>query len=225
MTSRPAPVPGPIYALADWQALAPRPVPEAVAALAGAGISWIQIRAKSTPEHPVGDDDLFRAVEDSLELLERGGHDAVRLWIDDRADLAALLPVAGVHVGRRDLPPSAARRVVGGGVWIGHSTHDLQQLESAAADPDVDVVAVGPVYATSGKTDPDPVVGLELIRRARRLTGKPLVAIGGIDAERLPAVLEAGADSAAVLGAVCRGPDGDVADIAANARRLLKAVA
>lgn len=221
MTSRRPPTPGPVYALADWRALAPQPVPDAVAALADAGITWIQIRAKA--RDGVSDADLYRATEDSLGRLDRDGHlrgpHPVRLWIDDRADVAALLPVAGVHVGQHDLPPGAARKVVGPDTWIGASTHNPEQLEAAAADPDVDVVAVGPVYATTGKDDPDPVVGLELVRRARALTTKPLVAIGGIDADRLPEVLAAGADTVAVLGAVCRG------DVAANARRLLRAAA
>jgi thiamine-phosphate pyrophosphorylase len=139
------------------------------------------------------------------------------LWIDDRADLAALFPVAGVHVGQTDLPPEAVRRVVGGGMWIGLSTHDEAQLAAADADPDVDVVAVGPVFPTAGKERPDPVVGLDFVRRARARTAKPLVAIGGIGAESVRAVLEAGADAAVVLGAVCRG------DVGKNARCLLAA--
>lgn len=211
MSPMPAP-PGPVYALADARALAPRPIPEAVAALAGEGISWIQIRAKTMP-----DDDLYRTVESTLEHLEARGLDHARLWIDDRVDVAALFPVAGVHVGQTDLPAPAARRVLGERAWIGVSTHSREELDAAAEDPTTDVVAVGPVYDTTGKEAPDPTVGLELVRRARQRlegTGKILVAIGGIDARRLPEVLAAGADTAAVLGAVCRG------DVAANARRL-----
>ena len=207
--------PGPVYAIADAQALSPCPLPEAVAAMAEAGIRWIQIRAKSLP-----DDELYRAIEASLERLGRGGHGEVSLWIDDRADLAAMLPVQGVHVGQRDLPPAAARQVVGDGVWIGASTHDERELAEAAADPEVDVVAVGPIYPTTGKPDPDPVVGLGFLRHARETTAKPLVAIGGIDAARLPDVLAAGADTAAVLGAVCGR---NAAQVAARARRLVAA--
>jgi thiamine-phosphate pyrophosphorylase len=142
------------------------------------------------------------------------------LWVDDRADLAALFPVAGVHVGQTDLPPVAVRRVAGKGVRIGLSTHDEDQFAAADADPEVDVVAVGPVFQTTSKERPDPVVGLDFVRRARARTAKPLVAIGGIDAETVAAVLEAGADAAVVLGAVCRG---DLGEIATNARRLLAA--
>lgn len=210
---RERPAPAPVYAIADVTALGETPLPEAVAALARAGVGWIQIRAKA-----LADDLLYEAVEGCFEALEerRGGERPV-LWMDDRADLAALFPFAGVHLGQQDLPPEAARRVVGEEVWIGASTHNDAELAAAAADPAVDVVAVGPVFATSSKADPDPVVGLELIERARRTTDKTLVAIGGFDANRLPAALAAGADAVAVLGAVCHG------DVEANARRLVTA--
>jgi thiamine-phosphate pyrophosphorylase len=143
----------------------------------------------------------------------------VTLWVDDRADLAALLPVGGLHLGQQDLSPGAARLLLPPRVLIGASTHDLAQLAAAAADPAVDVVAVGPVFATRGKADPDPVVGLELVREARALTDKPVVAIGGIDATRLGAVLAAGADAVAVLSAI------SPADVAGSCRRLLQAAA
>ena len=139
--------------------------------------------------------------------------------MDDRADLAALFPVAGLHVGQRDLPPAAARRVVGAGVRIGLSTHGEEQLAAADADPEVDVIAVGPVFPTTGKERPDPVVGLAFVRRARARTRKRLVAIGGIDAGNLAAVLAAGADAAVVLGAVCRGGR---PGIRANCRRAAR---
>ena len=127
----------------------------------------------------------------------------------------------GVHVGQRDLPPAAARRVVGANVKIGLSTHDEGQFAAADADPEVDVIAVGPVFPTTGKEDPDPVVGLELVRWARERTRKPLVAIGGIGAGNVAAVLAAGADAAAVLGAVCGG---GVREVRANCLRLLAEV-
>ena len=201
-----------IYAIADAGALGTTPLPEAVAAMAGAGIGWIQVRAK----HLSGRE-LYRALEGCCRAVEGTG---VALWVDDRADLAALFPVAGVHVGQTDLPPSAVRRVVGEGVRIGLSTHDEAQLAAADADPAVDVIAVGPVFPTASKERPDPVVGLDFVRRARRRTSKPLVAIGGIEVETVATVLEAGADAAVVLGAVCRG---GLEEIAKNARRLLAA--
>ena len=203
-------IPGRIYAIADAGALGTTPLPEAVAAMAGAGIGWIQVRAKR-----LSGGELYQTVEACCRAVEGSG---AALWIDDRPDLAALFPVAGVHVGQTDLPLAAVRRVVGERIRIGLSTHDESQLAAADADPVVDVVAVGPVFPTASKERPDPVVGLDFIRRARSRTAKPLVAIGGIGVETVPAVLEAGADAAVVLGAVCRGGLGE---IATNARRLL----
>ncbi len=204
---------GRIYAIADVEALHPAPLPAAVRDMAEAGIRWIQVRAKQ-----LSGSELFRQMELCCRALEGSG---VRLWVDDRADVAALFPpaeVAGLHVGQRDLPPAAARRVVGDEMWIGLSTHDEQQLLAADADPEVDVIAVGPVFPTTGKASPgppDPVLGLDFLRRARKLTAKPLVAIGGINAGNLAQVLASGADTAAVIGAVCRG------DVRANALRLI----
>jgi len=107
------------------------------------------------------------------------------------------------------------RKVVGDGCWIGASTHDLDQVAAAAADPDVDVVALGPIFATRHKENPDPTVGLDGLRRARALTAKPMVAIGGVEAATLGSVLEAGADSAVVLGALCVG------DVAENSNQMV----
>lgn len=211
MTPRPTPRPPAVYAIADAAALGEAALPEAVAEMAAAGVGWIQLRAKGGR---LADGELYRLAAACRRRLEGSG---AKLWIDDRADLAAIVGAAGVHLGQRDLPPAAARRAVGEGVWIGLSTHDPEQLEGADSDPEVDVVAVGPIFPTTGKERPDPVVGLDGLARARRLTVKPLVAIGGIDAGNLARVLDAGADSAAVLGAVCRGAVG------ANCRRLLAA--
>jgi thiamine-phosphate pyrophosphorylase len=205
---------GTVYAIADAEALAPRSLPEAVAEMAGAGIRWIQLRGKK-----LSGEDWYRALEGCCRALEGSG---AGLWVNDRADLAALFPVAGLHLGQADLPPVAARGVVGPRVRIGLSTHDEEQLRAADADPEVDVIAVGPVFPTTGKERPDPVVGLEFVARARALlghSGKPLVAIGGIDAGNIARVVVAGAVAAAVLGAVCRG------DVGANSRRLLAAAA
>jgi thiamine-phosphate pyrophosphorylase len=203
---------GTIYAIADVEALHPTPLPAAVRDMADAGIRWIQVRAKR-----LSGGELFRQLDACCRALEGSGAD---LWVDDRADLAALLPVAGVHVGQTDLPPAAVRRVVGPGVRIGLSTHDEDQLLAAEADPDVDVIAVGPVFPTTSKERPDPVVGVGFVRWARERTSKPLVAIGGIGgigASNVREVLDAGADAAVVLGGICKG------DVKANALRLLAA--
>lgn len=200
---------GRIYAIADVEALHPLSLSGAVRDMAEAGIRWIQVRAKR-----LSGAELHRELDACRAVLEGFG---TELWVDDRADLTALLSIAGVHVGQGDLPPSAVRRVVGSGVRIGLSTHGESQIVDADGDPDVDVVAVGPIFPTTGKERPDPVVGLDLLRWARERTSKTLVAIGGIDAGNVGQVLAAGADAAAVLGAVCRG------DVKANALRLLAA--
>ncbi len=201
-----------LYAIADAEALYPTPLPSGVAAMAEAGIRWIQVRAKKLSGR-----DFFQALEACCRALEGSGAD---LWVDDRADLAALFPVAGLHVGQTDLPPAAARAVIERGdrsVRIGLSTHNEAQLAAADGDSEVDVIAVGPIFPTTGKERPDPVLGLDFLRWARARTAKPLVAIGGIGADNVAAVLAAGADRAAVLGAVCRG------DVRANCRELLAA--
>ncbi len=121
-----------------------------------------------------------------------------RLIIDDRADIAALLD-AGVHLGQNDLPPRLARRVLGAERILGFSTHNEEQLRAAAEEP-ADYLAIGPVFETLSKENPDPALGLERLPGLRALTNKPLVAIGGITRERARAVLRTGIDSIAVIG-------------------------
>jgi thiamine-phosphate pyrophosphorylase len=208
--ARSLPVPR-LYAIADRNLLGERALPGAVAAMADAGVRWIQLRAKSASGGA-----LYALAEACCRAVEASG---ATLWLDDRVDVAALLPVGGVHLGQADLPPAAARPLLPEPTLLGASTHDLEQLAAAAADDTVDVVAIGPVFATRSKAAPDPVVGLDAVRGARRLTGKPLVAIGGIDETNLAAVLAAGADAVAVLSAVCRG------DVASRCRVLLAAAA
>lgn len=207
----PAP-PGPVYAIADVGVLGERArpsVPDAVAAMARAGCGWIQLRAKGVPDRT-----LYHLALACQEAVEETGS---FLWIDDRPDVAVLCRAAGVHLGQEDLPAAAARQVAGSDLWIGRSTHDADQVLAADRDPAVDVIAVGPVFQTGTKENPDPVVGLEMVRRARTLTAKPLVAVGGIDHTNIGAVLAAGADAAAVISAVCRG------DVEENVRCLAEA--
>jgi thiamine-phosphate pyrophosphorylase len=121
---------------------------------------------------------------------------AVPLIVNDRADIALLLG-AGLHLGQDDLPPHEARRLIGTAT-VGYSTHNAVQLKAAAKEP-VDYLAIGPIFATQSKLNPDPVLGVAGLRDLRRLTKKPLVAIGGITRENAPSVLAAGADSVAVI--------------------------
>jgi thiamine-phosphate pyrophosphorylase len=126
------------------------------------------------------------------------------LIVNDRADFALLLG-AGLHLGQDDLAPRDARRLMGSGAAIGFSSHNRAQLSAAGGEP-VDYVALGPVFGTASKRNPDPVVGVEEIRRCRGLVEKPLVAIGGITLENASQVWKAGADSVAVIGGLLPEP-------------------
>jgi len=128
------------------------------------------------------------------------------LIMNDRADLAVLAGWDGVHVGQGDLSPEDARRVIGPKGWIGVSTHAEEQVRMADLSC-ADYVAVGPVFATGTKLDTAPVVGLDGVRQARALTLKPIVAIGGITRENARSVIDAGADSIAVISALITGTE------------------
>jgi thiamine-phosphate pyrophosphorylase len=130
----------------------------------------------------------------------------VAFFVNDRADIAYLAGANGVHVGQEDLEVEQARVVIGAESWIGVSTHNEAQFR-AAIETSADYIAVGPVFRTTTKENPDPVVGTEFIRRVRGLTKKPIVAIGGITLERSGEVLEAGADSVALIGDILLSED------------------
>ena len=125
--------------------------------------------------------------------------------MNDRADLCLAAEFDGVHVGQDDLSPASVRAIIGPERWLGVSTHNPEQLREADLTS-ADYLAIGPVFATSSKDKPDPVVGLEGVRRARQLTRKPLVAIGGITRANAASVIEAGADSVAVISDLLRDP-------------------
>ena len=172
---------------------------EQVARLCEGGARLVQLREKHLPAR-----EFYAEAEEALRVARSFG---ARLVINDRADVALALGADGVHLGQDDMPVSAARALLGEAAVVGYSTHNTGQAVGAAALP-VSYVAVGPVFATSSKQNPDPVVGLEGLRRVRgAVPGVPLVAIGGITAENAPAVLEAGADSVAVIGALLSAPD------------------
>ena len=176
--------------------------------LAESGVGLVQYRSKAASSR-----DYFEA---SLHLAERFRARGVRFIVNDRADVAALAGADGVHVGQEDLGVEQARAIVGIGRWVGVSTHNVEQFRQAAATS-ADYIAVGPIFPTSTKQNPDPVVGLELIREVRPLTTKPIVAIGGITLERAAAVIETGADCVAVASDIC-----SAADPAAQVRRYLE---
>lgn len=136
--------------------------------------------------------------EDASRIAALCRSAGVLFVVNDRADVAMLLNAA-LHLGQEDLAPSDARRIMPAASIIGFSTHNEQQLRLGDAEP-VDYLAIGPIFATASKHNPDPVVGLDRLRTLRPLTQKPLVAIGGITRELAPKVFEAGADSVAVIG-------------------------
>ncbi len=164
--------------------------------LLAAGVMLLQYRNKQGSSRQM----LSQARE-----LRRLAGNRVRLIMNDRADLCLAAAFDGVHVGQDDLPPEAARSIVGKSLWVGVSTHNHEQLRGADQTT-ADYVAIGPVFATTSKANPDPVVGLEGVRAARSLTHKPLVAIGGITRANARSVIDAGADSVAVISDLLRDP-------------------
>ena len=168
----------------------------AARALAGVGCTLLQYRNKTGSSREM--------LSHARELRRIVGRQ-VMLIMNDRADLALAADFDGVHVGQDDLSVQAVRRILGPKMIVGTSTHNPEQVQEAvAADPDY--IAFGPVFATGSKANPDPVVGLEGVRLARSLTNKPLVAIGGITAAHARSVIDAGANSLALISALLPDP-------------------
>jgi thiamine-phosphate pyrophosphorylase len=160
------------------------------------GVTLLQYRKKSGNA---------RQMLDQARELKRVLGDSAKLIMNDRADLCIAAGFDGVHLGQEDLSAEGARKVIGENLWIGVSTHNPKQV-AAADQTSAHYIAIGPVFATSSKANPDPVIGLDGIREARRLTRKPLVAIGGITRANCISVIEAGADSVAVISDLIREP-------------------
>ncbi len=175
--------------------------------LAGSGVELIQYRNKKAPSR-----ELF---EISLRLSTALAQSGARFIVNDRPDIAP----GGVHVGQEDLGVEEARAICGRQRWVGVSTHTLEQVATADRTS-ADYIAFGPIFPTTTKQNPDAVVGTELLRRARQMTHKPLVAIGGITLERAAEVYAAGADSLAVVrDLICAASPGE------RAREYLKVAA
>jgi thiamine-phosphate pyrophosphorylase len=160
------------------------------------GVTLLQYRNKSGNA---------RQMLDQARELKRLLEDSVKLIMNDRADLCIAAGFDGVHLGQNDLSAEGARKVIGENLWMGLSTHNPKQVE-AADQTSADYIAIGPVFATSSKATSDPVIGLEGVREAKRLTRKPLVAIGGITRANCQSTVEAGADSVAVISDLIREP-------------------
>jgi thiamine-phosphate pyrophosphorylase len=185
--------PPPIYPITDKRLARRRTHLAIVKELVRGGARMVQIRDKETP--------VRELLADLQRCVDFARSREVTLIVDDRCDLVMLSGAAGVHLGRRDLPPEAARSILGSGRIIGYSTHTLQQVRLAGT-LQVEYIGFGPVYPTSTKPQPDRVTGLPGLRRACRASVHPVVAIGGIGLEQVADVLAAGASSVAVICAL-----------------------
>ena len=204
----------PLYPIIDFALFVTQPDPVAAIAeyteeLLAAGATLVQFRDKAEPAHP-------RRFLSCTRELRRITRDRATLIVNDRVDLCLASEADGVHLGQDDLSPAAARTIFdsikdGKSRIIGCSTHNLDQVREAGALA-IDYIAIGPVFATSSKARPDPVIGVEGVREARRITQKPLVAIGGITRQNCRQVTEAGADAVAVISDLFESPGKAVAD-------------
>jgi thiamine-phosphate pyrophosphorylase len=190
-----------LYPILDFSCFASAPDPtkavvEFAKAIRSAGVNWLQYRNKSGNS---------REMLAHTRELRRVLGEEVTLIMNDRTDLALAAGFDGVHVGQNDLPVAAVRTIAGADLIIGTSTHNPEQLR-LADQTEADYLAIGPVFATSSKLNPDPVVGLNGVRLARSLTTKPLVAIGGITRANCRSVLDVGADSVAVISDLVNNP-------------------
>lgn len=179
------------YPILDLSIRSERSLEDTVRPLLDAGVRLLQLRAKD-----VTSKEFLETAEKLLALVPP----TMQIVINDRADVALLSGAAGVHVGQDDLPPAHARRLLGEGKLVGISTHAPEQVRAAEKEP-VDYIAFGPIFSTTTKQDIHPVVGLEGLRAARKLTSKLLVAIGGITPENAAQIIDSGADSVAVISA------------------------
>ena len=207
-----------LYAITDPQ-LSNYTHVEIVELLLATGVRFIQLRDKEASSK-----ELLDQARACLELTRAAG---AELLINDRIDVALTANADGVHLGQGDLNVEEAREILGDEAIIGVSTHSLEQFK-AALKTSVNYVAVGPVYATTTKENPDPVVGLELVKAAKALADRPLVAIGGITIERAKEVIAAGADSVAVISALYPWPKkltlDSHPDITGQAKKFLRAL-
>jgi thiamine-phosphate pyrophosphorylase len=187
-----------LYAIIDPLQTNGRSSLAVAAELLAAGVRLIQLRDKHASSG-----ELYSSAEQIAQIVRTAGGIFI---INDRADVTRAMDGDGVHVGQDDLPVDSARNLLGQDKIIGYSTHVMDQVREADLTS-ADYIAFGPIFPTGSKENPDAVVGLEGLREARKLTRKPLVAIGGITLENASSVIEAGADSVAVIRALVGAPD------------------
>jgi thiamine-phosphate pyrophosphorylase len=183
---------------------------EQVKRLIKGGAEFIQLRDKySTPK------DFYESASEALKIARKAN---VKLIINDRVDIALALKADGVHLGQDDLPPASARKILGEQAIIGFSTHNIEQANTASKFP-IDYIAFGPVFGTTTKETPDKTTGIEMIKNVREIVGEiPLVAIGGITLKNYQEVLDAGADSVAIISNLIS----DAENISRKMREFLK---
>lgn len=188
-----------VYVITDPLLIGTRDLVDAVAEAVDGGATMVQYRDKDVPRNI--------KYETALRLRRLTRNCGVPFIVNDEADLALAVEADGVHLGRHDLPAAAVARFARDRLWIGVSTHDVAQAETACKDAPA-YVAIGPVFPTGTKADPDPVVGLQGVRAVRAAIGDvPLVGIGGITLDNAPSVRRAGADGVSVISAVWRSSD------------------
>jgi thiamine-phosphate pyrophosphorylase len=184
----------PLYVILDAALLPSDPI-ELTRKMLDAGARLFQYRDKTSSSREL----LHASQALCFTVRQQSG----TFLVNDRADISHLVGASGVHLGQDDLSVAAAREVVGNDCLIGLSTHNLRQFKTAA-ESSADYIAVGPIFSTSGKRNPDPVVGIDFIRAVRKLTTKPIVAIGGITLELAREVIDAGADSIAIISDILK---------------------
>ena len=186
-----------LYVILDAGMLT-EPARDTAKRLIAAGVQLLQYRDKTGT--------AATTLRTSKALAHIARKSGATFFVNDRPDIAFLAGASGVHVGQDDLNVEQARAIVGRDRWVGVSTHNPEQFTEAVATS-ADYIAIGPIFPTTSKSNPDPVVGTELISRLRSLTDKPIVAIGGIRLEQAESVLQAGANSVAVISDILLAPN------------------
>jgi len=186
-----------VYALTDVR-LSGLSHEQQVELLSLGGASLVQLREKELIPR-----EFYEQAKAAVVVAERRG---VQLIINDRVDVALAVGAHGVHLGQDDMPPDAARKLLGPEAVVGYSTHNIEQAIAATKFP-IDYLAIGPIFATTSKSDTAPVLGIEGLKVVRQAIGAfTLVAIGGITHANARDVIEAGADSVAVISALLSDP-------------------
>jgi thiamine-phosphate pyrophosphorylase len=182
--------PFPLYAILDTESLGGRAPLEVLRQFLFAGAKLVQLRAKNVPSK-----EFFALAQAVREMTRRAG---AMLIVNDRADVALSARADGVHLGQEDLPLAAARKIAGGKLVIGVSTHDLSQAKNAEAGG-ADYIGFGPIFGTSTKATGYSPRGLDMLHEIKNAVKIPVVAIGGIKEANVAEVWKAGADSAAII--------------------------